>query len=151
MDKSFYNSPFGILEIICEKDTLISLKLAQNTENFCTDTTFIKTVKSQLDEYFLGKRKIFDLKISLIGTDFQKCVWQTLQKIPYGETKSYSEIATTVGNQNAQRAVGSACNKNPVIIIIPCHRVVSKNGNLGGFAYGKTLKQNLLTFEKLNT
>ena len=150
MDKSFYNSPVGILEIICEKDTLISLKPAQNTEIFSTNTTFIKTVKSQLDEYFLGERKIFDLKIRLVGTNFQKCVWQALQKIPYGETKSYSEIATTVGNKNAQRAVGSACNKNPVMIIIPCHRVISKNGNLGGFAYGNTLKQNLLALEKLH-
>ena len=91
MDKSFYNSPVGILEIICEKDALISLKPAQNTENFCTDTIFIKTVKSQLDEYFLGKRNIFDLKISLIGTDFQRCVWQKLQKITYGETSDLAE------------------------------------------------------------
>ena len=103
--------------------------------------------KKQLDEYFLGKRTIFNIKINPKGTDFQKLVWSELQNIPYGETKSYSEIATVAGNKNAQRAVGNACNKNPIMIIIPCHRVVSKSNNIGGYAYGRSIKQKLLNIE----
>ena len=99
------------------------------------------------NEYFSGKRKVFDIKINPAGTDFQKLVWKELQKIPYGKTKSYSEIAAAAGNKNAQRAVSNACNKNPIMIIIPCHRVVSKNGNIGGFAYGSIIKQKLLNVE----
>ena len=78
---------------------------------------------------------------------FQKKVWKELQKIQYGKTKSYSEIAVAIGNRNAQRAIGSACNKNPIMIIIPCHRVISKNGKLGGFVYGNSVKQKLLEIE----
>ena len=151
MEKSYYKSPIGILEIICEKDTLISLKLVEHTDNSDSETALIKEIKTQLDEYFSGKRKIFNVKLKPIGTDFQKNVWKILRKIPYGETKSYSEIATTIGNKNAQRAVGSACNKNHILIIIPCHRVISKNGNIGGFEYGINIKEKLLNLEKNKT
>ena len=147
MEKSYYKSPIGVLEIICEKDALISLKLVKNTYKSDSETALINEIKTQLDEYFLSKRKIFDIKLKPKGTNFQKKVWQELQKIPYGETKSYSEIAMTIGNKNAQRGVGSACNKNPIMIIIPCHRVISKNGKLGGFAYGNSVKQKLLKIE----
>lgn len=102
----------------------------------------------QLNEYFLGKRQKFDIKINPTGSEFQKKVWSELLKIPYGKTKSYQKIAKAIGNPNAQRAVGSACNKNPIMIIIPCHRVISKNGKIGGFAYGNTIKQQLLEIEK---
>lgn len=147
MEKSYYKSPIGVLEIICEKNSLISLKLVKNTDKADRETALIKEIKIQLGEYFSGKRKIFDIKLKPTGTDFQNKIWKELQKIPYGETMSYSEIAATVGNKNAQRAVGSACNKNPIMIIIPCHRVISKNGKLGGFAYGNTVKQKLLVLE----
>lgn len=148
MEKSYFNSPIGILEIVCENNELISLKLADKSENMVCKSDFIKNVKSQLDEYFSGKRKNFDIKIALTGTDFQKRVWSELKKIPYGKTKSYREIAQNIGNENAQRAVGSACNKNPILIIIPCHRVISKNGNLTGFACGIDVKEKLLKIEK---
>lgn len=147
MEKSYYKSPIGVLEIICEKNSLISLKLVKNTDKADSETALIKEIKIQLGEYFSGERKIFDIKLKPTGTDFQNKIWKELQKIPYGETMSYSEIAATVGNKNAQRAVGSACNKNPIMIIIPCHRVISKNGKLGGFAYGNTVKQKLLVLE----
>ena len=147
MEKSYYKSPLGFLEIICEKDTLISLKLVKNTDKFDNETVLIKEIKTQLDEYFSGKRKIFNIKLKPIGTDFQKKVWEKLRKIPYGGTKIYSEIAKDIGNKNGQRAVGSACNKNPIMIIIPCHRVISKSGKLGGFAYGNSIKQKLLEIE----
>lgn len=147
MEKSYYKSPIGILEIICEDNKLVSLKLVDCCEKTTVETNFIKDIKNQLDEYFSGKRKVFDIKINPKGTDFQKLVWKELQKIPYGKTKSYSEIAAAAGNKNAQRAVGNACNKNPIMIIIPCHRVISKNNNLGGYAYGRSVKQKLLNIE----
>lgn len=149
MEKSYYKSPIGVLEIICEKDALISLKLVENVDKSDSETALIKEIKTQLYEYFSGKRKIFDIKLKTKGTEFQKCVWEELRKISYGKTKSYSEIAVAVGNKNTQRAIGSACNKNPIMIIIPCHRVISKNGELGGFAYGNSIKQKLLEIENL--
>ena len=147
MEKSYYKSPIGILEIICENNKLVSLKLVDCYEKSSVETDFIKDIKYQLDEYFLGKRKYFDIKITTKGTDFQKLVWKELQNIPYGKTKSYSKIAEAIGNKKAQRAVGNTCNKNPIMIIIPCHRVVSKNNNLGGYAYGSKIKQKLLNLE----
>lgn len=147
MEKSYYKSPIGILEIICNNNILVSLKLVDCCEKITVDTDFIKDMKNQLDEYFSGKRKVFDIKINPTGTNFQKLVWSELQNIPYGKTKSYSEIAAAAGNKNAQRAIGNACNKNPIMIIIPCHRVVSKNNNLGGYAYGSKIKQKLLNIE----
>ena len=147
MEKSYYKSTIGILEIICENNKLVSLKLVDYCEKSNVETNFIKDIKKQLDEYFLGKRTIFNIKINPKGTDFQKLVWSELQNIPYGKIKSYSEIAAAAGNKNAQRAVGNACNKNPIMIIIPCHRVISKNNNLGGYAYGRSIKQKLLNIE----
>ena len=147
MEKSYYKSTIGILEIICENNKLVSLKLVDYCEKSNIETDFIKDIKKQLDEYFLGKRTIFNIKINPKGTDFQKLVWSELQNIPYGKIKSYSEIAAATGNKNAQRAVGNACNKNPIMIIIPCHRVVSKNNTIGGYAYGRSIKQKLLNIE----
>ena len=149
MYKFYYNSPIGILEIIYKQDTLISLKLVREIFNDFEDTSFTRNIKTQLNEYFSGQRKQFDIKINPEGTEFQKQVWQNLLTIPYGETKSYSDIALSIGHKNAQRAIGSACSKNPIILIIPCHRVISKNGNTGGFAYGKSVKQQLLKLEKI--
>ncbi len=147
MEKSYYKSPVGILEIICENDALVFLKLVDEIKNDTVETSFIKNVKLQLDEYFSEKRKTFDIKITPKGTAFQKQVWQELQKIPYGESKFYSEIAESIGNKNAQRAIGSACNKNPILLVIPCHRVISKSGDIGGFAYGRKAKLELLKLE----
>ena len=146
--KNYFKSPIGILEITYENEGLTSLKLIEKTDKEAAETSFSKKIKSQLKEYFSGERKTFDIKIKLYGTDFQKKVWKELQKISYGEVKSYSEIAKQIGNKNAQRAVGSACNKNPIMIIIPCHRVISKSGKIGGFEYGVNLKEKLLHLEK---
>ena len=147
MEKSYYEAPIGVLEIVCRGNELIFLKMAEEPWEVCSETAFMKSVKRQLSEYFSGKRRKFDVKINPEGTAFQKAVWRELVNIPYSETRSYSEVAAAVGNRDAQRAVGSACNKNPVMIIVPCHRVISKNGNLGGFACGKTVKQKLLELE----
>ena len=147
MKKYYYTSPIGLIECICSENSLHSIKIVDKIGESDIETIFSNRLKSQLEEYFLGRRESFDINITLNGTDFQKNVWKELQKIPYGETVSYSEIAYKIGNKNAHRAVGSACNKNPIIIIIPCHRVISKNGDLNNFAYGNLVKQKLLSIE----
>lgn len=106
-----------------------------------------EAVLAQLKEYFAGTRQVFVLPLDIMGTLFQKRVWEELIKIPYGETRSYSEIAYNVGNPKGQRAVGLANNKNPIGIIIPCHRVIGKKGELVGYAEGVQLKERLLSLE----
>lgn len=104
-------------------------------------------VQKQLIEYEQGKRKIFDLDLHLKGTDFQKLVWNALLEIPFGETRTYQEIAVQIGRPKALRAVGGACNRNPIGIIVPCHRVIGKNGKLTGYAGGLWYKELLLKHE----
>ena len=111
-------------------------------------TPLLQRTILQLQEYFLGQRKEFDLPIILKGTNFQIKVWQELQKIPYGEVISYSELAERINCPKAIRAVGGACGKNPIPIIVPCHRVLGKNGNLTGFSGGINYKEKLLILEK---
>jgi methylated-DNA-[protein]-cysteine S-methyltransferase len=103
-----------------------------------------------LDEYFDGRRKRFDIPFSLSGTNFQKQVWKELSKIPFGKTVSYKDIARKIKNPKAVRAVGSANGKNPMCIIIPCHRVIAADGSIGGYSGGITNKQKLLRFEGIN-
>lgn len=104
--------------------------------------------KKQLEEYFCGKRREFDIPIRLNGTEFQKAVWNALLTVPYGKTASYKDIAAMIGKPKAARAVGGANNKNPVMIIVPCHRVVGADGGLTGYACGTDIKQTLLNIEK---
>ena len=146
-NKFYYNSPIGILEIEFENDTIQRFRVVENCSKISERTGYFAEVAKQLDEYFAGKRTKFELNISPKGTAFQKKVWAELLKIPYGKTKSYQEIAEAVGKPNAQRAVGSACNKNPILLIIPCHRVVSKTGKLTGFTCGIDRKEQLLKLE----
>lgn len=113
------------------------------------ETSLIKEAKHQLDEYLEGNRKSFDIPLSFAGTDFQKSVWNALMAIPYGETKCYSEIAEYIGNSKACRAVGLANNRNPISIIIPCHRVIGKNGKLVGYGGGLDIKEKLLKLENI--
>lgn len=114
------------------------------------ETVLLKRANKQLQEYFSGKRKIFDLPLAPSGTEFQQKVWSSLQKIPYGKTNSYKEIAESIGNIKAARAVGMANNKNPILILIPCHRVIGANGKLVGYAGGLEVKEKLLKIEKQN-
>lgn len=111
-------------------------------ENFFTETF------NQLDEYFSGKRKEFNLKLNPQGTEFQKKVWNALTKIPYGEVCSYKDIAIAVGNVKACRAVGMANSKNPISIVVPCHRVIGISGKLVGYAGGLDTKDELLKLER---
>lgn len=104
--------------------------------------------KAQLIEYAKGERHTFDLKLNPQGTEFQKKAWHALQGIPYGETRTYKDIATEIGNEKASRAVGLANNKNPIPVIIPCHRVIGSNGKLTGFAFGLEIKQGMIELEE---
>lgn len=102
---------------------------------------------AQIAEYFAGKRRVFDVPLDFRGTDFQRSVWQALLAIPYGETRSYAEIARQIGRPGASRAVGAANGRNPLSIIAPCHRVIGTNGTLTGFAGGLEAKRMLLDLE----
>lgn len=112
------------------------------------ETSLLKKAAEELAEYLEGERKTFSLPCNPKGTEFQKKVWSALRKIPYGETRSYQQIAEAIGNTKACRAVGMANNKNPILIVIPCHRVIGKNGSLVGFGCGIELKEKLLKLEK---
>lgn len=111
------------------------------------DSPVLRETERQLKEYFAGTRNQFELVLDFAGTDFQKQVWQALLTIPFGETRSYSQIAEQIGNPKAVRAVGAANGRNPISIIAPCHRVVGASGGLTGFAGGLEAKQYLLTLE----
>ena len=110
----------------------------------------IESTTQQLDEYFAGTRHEFDVPLDVVGTEFQYSVWQVLQSIPYGETMSYGEQATVLGDPNKARAVGTANGRNPISIVVPCHRVIGANGSLTGFAGGMKAKKFLLDLEKKN-
>ena len=123
----------------------------KNVDDFIEkDTKLLVKAKNELEEYFEGKRKEFDLPLNQEGTEFQKKVWNALSKIPYGEKRTYKEIAKMIGNEKASRAVGMANNKNNIPIIIPCHRVIGSNGKLVGYALGLDMKQYLLDLESKN-
>lgn len=111
------------------------------------DNDILRDAKMQLDEYFAGGRRDFDLPLSLIGTEFQKRVWLTLAKIPWGSTFSYKELATHIGKPTATRAVGAANGRNPIPIVLPCHRVIGADGSLTGFGGGLPAKRWLLQHE----
>lgn len=143
----YLETTLGLMEIICEDESLIGLKLvSEKTHRECENKTS-KKVKSQIKEYLNGSRKTFNIPIKLTGTDFQKKVYKETLKIPYGSTKTYGEIANSIGNPKSMRAVGMALNKNPIWIIIPCHRVIGKNNKLTGFAGGIDKKLSLLKLE----
>ncbi|MBP2656680.1 MAG: cysteine methyltransferase [Firmicutes bacterium] len=112
------------------------------------ESALIKTAAAQLKEYFGGKRKSFEFPLAPEGTVFQQAVWEALQVIPYGETRSYKDIAVSINQPNAARAVGMANNRNPIAIVIPCHRVIGANGKLVGYGGGLDIKEKLLGLEQ---
>ena len=133
----------GISQLMIDNDT----KPIHISAKWCHSSTYFNEAKQQLREYFSNRRKGFDLKLNPAGTVFQRHAWQQLIKIPHGQTRRYKDIAAGLGNPNASRAVGMANNKNPIPIIIPCHRVIGTNNKLVGYAYGLALKQQLLALE----
>jgi len=151
MNIHHFNSPVGILEITADDKAITGVAILKNYSGemqISTNPVIVETCR-QLDEYFDGKRKTFDLSLSLKGTDFQQTVWKQLQEIPYGQTISYSLLAKAIGRPKACRAVGSANGKNPIPIIIPCHRVIAANGALGGYSSGLDTKIQLLELENV--
>ncbi len=157
MKKGFLDTPIGNLEIKADNGKIIEIyilpegikrrelrektdeKTNTDIESNCEcdpDLEQIEKAKVQLGEYFAGKRREFDLDIELNGTDFQEKVWRVLMEIPFGETLNYSQIAEKLGNPKMRRSVGNAVGKNPLLIVVPCHRVIRLGGSLGGFSAG---------------
>ncbi len=149
---AIYEHACGFFIIKYEGERVVLFKKLHDAEikDFGVETPLTKSVYSQFCEYLAGKRKVFDVPYTLHGTAFQKKVWQALCAIPYGETRSYKDIAVAVGNANACRAVGNANNKNPITAIVPCHRVIGASGKLVGYAGGLELKKFLLDMESSN-
>ncbi len=145
-----YEYPFGYLKIGHEGEKVVCLEKKDEVTDFGRKNEFTDKVFKQILEYLDGKRKEFSFECELRGTEFQVKVWKELAKIPYGETRSYKDVAIAVGNKNAARAVGLANNKNPIGIVYPCHRVIGSNGKLVGYAGGLEIKEYLLKMEKEN-
>jgi methylated-DNA-[protein]-cysteine S-methyltransferase len=150
--KAYYNSPIGTVEIVSDENYILSLSFVDNaTENNLDNAPeILQSALQQVEEYFQGKRSVFDVKLKAEGTEFQQKVWQRLVEVPYGNTAGYGEIAAAVGNSKACRAVGGANNKNKIAIMIPCHRIVGADGSLTGYAGGLWRKEWLLKHEKDN-
>ncbi|MDR7017029.1 methylated-DNA--[protein]-cysteine S-methyltransferase [Acinetobacter sp. 3657] len=152
----YMDSPVGTLKLVAHDHALVAVmwdnedhkrvRLAALLEN--TQHPMLLKAKQQLQQYFAGQRQQFDLPLDFQGTDFQQHVWNALLTIPYGETRSYKDIALQIGNVKAVRAVGAANGKNPISIIAPCHRVIGSGGALVGFAGGLDKKQILLNLEQ---
>lgn len=147
-----YESPVGALTILAGENGIQAIKFGKDEKVKSTGKASEMTRRAvkELEEYFQGKRKEFTVPCVPEGTDFQKRVWEALTRIPYGVTRTYKEIAVEIGNSRASRAVGMANNKNPVPIIIPCHRVIGSDGRLTGYAGGLGVKEFLLNLEREN-
>ncbi|MGN1272803.1 MAG: methylated-DNA--[protein]-cysteine S-methyltransferase [Lactobacillus sp.] len=153
ISKLTIKTPIGLLEITAEGDAIVGVKLVKHENEVKGNDSSMKMAqkaKDELEEYFAGKRKEFDLPLRAEGTDFQKKVWEQLRKIPYGETRTYGEVAQMMGNPKASRAIGMANHNNPILILTPCHRVIGSDGSLTGYAAGIEAKKYLLDFESSN-
>lgn len=164
ISRAIMDTPIGPLRIAASQDAILCVepanylekKAGQATEQVPADRIIpddpsgdlVKACMGELKEYFTGQRQKFDLPLSPEGTNFQQNVWRKLQQIPYGETRSYQELAEMTGDKNATRAIGPANNSNPILILIPCHRVVGADGSLTGYAAGLEAKRLLLDLEK---
>lgn len=157
LNNATMNSPVGRLTLVANERALVAilwendptgrvaLSLATQNER----NQILIEAKRQLTEYFNGERRVFDLPTEPSGTQFQQKVWMALREIPFGTTRSYGELARSIGSPKASRAVGAANGKNPLSIIVPCHRVIGSNGKLTGFAGGLETKARLLQLEKI--
>jgi methylated-DNA-[protein]-cysteine S-methyltransferase len=149
---TYINSPIGWLELKANNHALISISFTEeNGTPTIEQPEILAKTSIQLNEYFEGKRKLFDLNLAPTGTDFQQEVWRFVKNIAYGETASYLDIAIKTGSNKNSRAVGLANGKNPIPIIIPCHRIIGSNGKLTGYAGGLERKRWLLHHELKNS
>ena len=145
-------SPVGKLRLVASEKGLVAIDVRSNTAHVETAQNasaqaILKKTKQQLDQYFAGKRTSFDVALDLVGTEFQVKAWRALCRIPFGKTISYGQQAANIKKPKAFRAVGSANGKNPIPIIVPCHRVVASDGSLGGYSLGLKMKKQLLALE----
>lgn len=148
MDFAIYNFDSFKIKIVYEKETVFQIIKLENEDEIGIKNEFSELVYLQLKEYFSGKRKEFSFNYSLSGSDFEINVWKEILKIPYGKTKSYKEISKNILNEKAYRAVGNASNKNKLLFVIPCHRVIKSNGDIGEYVLGREFKEYLLNLEK---
>lgn len=150
MNTLILNSPIGALQLVSDGSALSEIRFSGTHRRTSGDSASDPTLSAaarQLDEYFAGRRRSFELPLAAQGTDFQRQVWQALAEIPYGELRSYRDIARGIGRDKAVRAVGAANGRNPLPIVVPCHRVIGSNGTLTGFAGGLEVKRQLLQLE----
>lgn len=145
-----YETILGPVTFVEEDGTLLAISTHRSFEGMVQETSLIKEAHLQFSEYLKGERKEFDIPFRMKGTKFQKQVWTALCEIPYGETRSYKQIAEAIGNPKAVRAVGMANNRNPLLVVVPCHRVIGANGQLVGYAGGLDKKEFLLRLENPN-
>ena len=150
MAQCLINTPLGDMLAVEADGALTALDFLPEGAQVAAgdDTPLLRQVKAQLTAYFAGELQAFDLPIKPRGTDFQQKVWQRLVNIPYGETRSYGQIAREIGQPGASRAVGQANNRNPIAIVVPCHRVVGASGSMTGYGGGLPRKEALLELEK---
>ena len=146
----FYETDLGIIGIRDNNNAITEVFYSKSKINdHLKETPLIRECFNQLKEYFQGTRREFTIPIEAEGSEFQKKVWKALLDIPYGQTRTYKEIAIAIGNEKACRAVGMANNRNPISIIIPCHRVIGANGKLVGYGGGLDIKEKLLNIENI--
>lgn len=148
---NYLSSPLGLIEINASQEALVSLFFVQEKRSPEIYTPLLERACAQLQEYFTGARKVFDLPIFANGTAFQRAVWNELLKIHYGQTVSYQQVAVAISNPKAMRAVGAANGRNPISIIIPCHRVIGADGSLTGYGGSLWRKEWLLDHERQNS
>ena len=145
-------TPMGVLVLSAQNDVITEIYHAGvemlNLSSVSTAEPVLNLASQQLREYFARQRKDFSFPTHSSGTAFQQSVWDALNRIPYGETRTYGQIAQMIGNPKASRAVGMACNRNPIMIAVPCHRVIGADGSLTGYAPGTQLKQIVLDLER---
>lgn len=152
--KRIIDSPVGKLTLVATDENLVALLFENDRFERVGGIEskgkhkILDEVEKQLDEYFQGKRQVFHVPLEMEGTAFQKTVWRALRKIPYGKTSSYGELAKRIGSPKASRAVGAANGRNPISIIVPCHRVIGSKGDLTGFGGGLQRKETLLNLER---
>lgn len=143
-----YASEAGPFTLASDGRALVRFAFGRVTlEGACAPTALTNRAATEVQQYLAGRRQVFDVPLSVSGTAFQRDVWAAIANIPYGQTRTYAEVAASAGHPGAARAVGSACNANPLPLFVPCHRVVGAGGRLGGYAFGPARKEFLLELE----
>jgi methylated-DNA-[protein]-cysteine S-methyltransferase len=149
LNYKIYESPIGCLRLLSDGRTLVRVEFPDRhgSDGVKRDDPVLEQAQRELTEYFAGQRRCFDVPVGAAGTAFQQQVWESLRGIPYGELRSYRDIADSIGKPRAVRAVGAANGRNPLPIVVPCHRVIGSDGKLTGFAGGLETKRQLLVLE----